>query len=89
MTEQLSRIHRRRAILYLLSPDLRFLPPTAKMFRTAPRMAGYVKIGPCACVLALSPRCGRATEISLRDPEGIRTGQLPLTPGGQSSGLPN
>lgn len=64
-----ARIQQRRAIaLHLLSPDPRFLLQNAKMYRTVPRMAGYVNLYPCACFAATCPRWGWAVGISLRSP---------------------
>lgn len=81
VTVQLSRIQQRRAIaLYLLSPDPRFFVPTAKMYRTVPRMAGYVNIDPCACLHATCPRCGCAVGFHFAAREGVRDRSIALTP---------
>lgn len=60
---QLSRTSRHRAITTLFPPKPRFVLPTAKMFRTAPRMAGYVEFD--VFQLPFTPNCrARARPIS-------------------------
>lgn len=73
VTLQLSRIQRRAIALYLLSPDPRFSFPTAKMYRTVPRMAGYVNNDPCACLAPTCPRWGCAVGFRFAAREGIRS----------------
>jgi hypothetical protein len=91
VTKQLSRTRRHRATaLHLFPPDPPLSPPTAKMFRTVPRMAGYVSLRSCNFFRRHSRSPRECEWISLRQPLGcLQSCNCNWHPGRRLLGLQN